>query len=167
MNSSTAVDDLKQISGGTSMLYASDVIYKTAVGTAIAAALNAAGLPIGGTSGATINSGQVVPDLGWLNYRTVGLWLDASLPSKVVNSDAPGLHGHTLNSVTVAGTPLTTAGVNTIPVSKTAPTFVLSVTNGGNFDEFDVVCKVSIKGATRRRTLRSGRPPRARRPAAT
>jgi flagellar basal body-associated protein FliL len=146
MNRSTAVDDVSEITTGTSMLYASDVIYKTSVGTAIAAALNAAGLPIGGTTGVTINTGQVVPDLGWLNHVTVALWLGATVPSKSVNSDAPGLHGHSLNSVSVSGTTLSTATVNTIPVSKQAPTFTLNLTNGGNFNENDVVCKVSIKG---------------------
>ena len=146
MNSSTAVDDVKQITAGTSQLYAADVIYKTFVGTGIAAALNAAGLPVGGTTGATINAGQVVTDLGWLNPKTVAIWLGASVPSTAVNSDQPGLHGHSLNSVTVAGQTLSTTSLNTIRVSKAAPTFTLYLTNGGNFPEYDVVCKVSIKG---------------------
>jgi hypothetical protein len=146
MNSSTAVDDVKQITAGTSQLYAADVIYKTFVGTGIAAGLNAAGLPVGGTTGATINAGQVVTDLGWLNPKTVAIWLGASVPSTAVNSDQPGLHGHSLNSVTVAGQTLSTTSLNTIRVSKAAPTFTLYLTNGGNFPEYDVVCKVSIKG---------------------
>jgi hypothetical protein len=146
MNSSTAVDDVKEITAGTSQLYAADVIYKTFVGTGIAAALNAAGLPVGGTTGATINAAQVVTDLGWLNPKTVAIWLGATVPSTAVNSDQPGLHGHSLNSVTVAGQTLSTTSLNTISVSKAAPTFTLYLTNGGNFPEYDVVCKVSIKG---------------------
>lgn len=146
MNSTTAVDDVKEITAGTSLLYAADVLYKTSVGTAIAAALNAAALPIGGTTGVSISTSQVVPDLGWLNAKTVALWLGAKVPSTAVNSDQPGLHGHSLTSVTVNGQTLTTATLNTVAISKTAPTFTLSLTNGGNFDEFDVLCKVSIKG---------------------
>ncbi len=146
MDKSTAVGDVAEITGGTSMLYASDVIYKTSVGTGIAAALNDAGLPIGGTTGATINSGQVVPDLGWLDAKTVDVWIGATVPSKAVNNDQPGLHGHDLTAVTVDGTALSTAVLNTIPVSTSAPTFDLSLTNGGDFDEYQVVCKVTVKG---------------------
>jgi hypothetical protein len=146
MDKSTAVGDVAEITGGASMLYASDVIYKTFVGTGIAAALNSAGLPIGGTTGATINSGQVVPDLGWLNAKTVDVWIGASVPSKAVNNDQPGLHGHDLTAVSVDGTPLSTVVVNTIPVSTSAPTFVFSLTNGGHFNEYDVVCKITVTG---------------------
>lgn len=156
MNSSTAVDDVKQITTGTSQLYAADVIYKTSVGTAIAAALNAAGLPVGGATGATINASQVVSDLGWMNPTTVALWLGATVPSSDIDNDQPGLHGHSLNSVSVNGqalsaTPLdtlqalSTTSLNTIQ-AKPAPTFTLNLTNGGNFKEYEVVCKVSIKG---------------------
>jgi hypothetical protein len=145
MNKSTAVDDVREITAGTSMLYAADVLYKTSVGTGIAAALNAAGLPIGGTTGVSISSGQVIPDLGWLNYKTVAIWIGATFPSSAVNSDQPGLHGHQLNTVSVAGQTLSTSGVNDVS-DKTAPTFTLNLTNGGAFTEYDVVCKVSIKG---------------------
>jgi hypothetical protein len=145
MNSSTAVDDVKQIATGASLLYAADVIYKTSVGTGIAAALHAADLPVGGTTGAAINSGQVVSDLGWLDPKTVAIWLGATVPSSAVNSDQPGLHGHILNSVSVGETALTTAAVN--PISNaSAPTFTLNLTNGGHFNEYDVVCEISIKG---------------------
>ena len=146
MDKTTAVGDVAEITGGTSMLYASDVIYKTSVGTGIAAALNNAGLPIGGTTGTTINSGQVVPDLGWLDAKTVDIWIGATVPSKAVNNDLPGLHGHSLNSVSVDGTALSTAVLNTVPVSTSAPTFVLYLTNGGHFNEYDVVCKITVTG---------------------
>ena len=146
MNRSTAVDDVKEITAGASLLYAADVIYKASVGTAIAAALHAANLPIGGTTGLSINPGQVVPDLGWLNPTTVALWLGATVPSSAVNSDQPGLHGHSLNSVSLNGQTLSPTSLNTITVSKSAPAFTLYLTNGGQFNEFEVGCKVSIKG---------------------
>jgi hypothetical protein len=145
MNRATAVDDVKQITAGASLLYAADVIYKASVGTGIAAALNAANLPIGGATGATINSGQVVSDLGWLNAKTVAIWLGASVPSSTVNSDQPGLHGHSLNSMTANGTTLVAGSLNTV-AAKPAPTFSLNITNGGDFDEYDVECKVSVVG---------------------
>jgi hypothetical protein len=152
MASGTAVDGVNAIATGTSMLYASDVVYKTSVGTGIAAALNAAGLPIGGTTGASINAGQVVPDLGWLNPTTVAIWLAAPVPSKEVNGDQPGLHGHSLNSVSVGSTVLDPSGTNTIP-DTSAPTFTLSLTNGGLYNEIDVKCRVWIVGGNDSQTV--------------
>ena len=145
VNSSTAVDSVQAITAGASMLYASDVLYKTSVVTGIAEALNAANLPIGGTTGVNINPAQVVSDLGWLNSTSVAIWLSASVPSSKINSDQPGLHGHSLNYVTVNGSQLSTYVSNVVKASP-APTFVLNVTNGGQYNELDVKCKVWIKG---------------------
>jgi hypothetical protein len=144
VSTKTSSDAVYQISVGTSELYGSDVIYKTFVTTGIAKALNGADIPIGGTTGAQINSGQIVPDLGWLNKTFIDEKIGASLPTKVANTAGPGLHGHQLNSVSVGTTELTSS-TNTIPASP-APTFTLSITNGGNTNEYDVECKVSVSG---------------------
>jgi hypothetical protein len=135
------------ISVGTSLLFSSDVFYKTFVTPGIAKALNAAGLPIGGTTGAQINAGQIVTDLGWLQSTFIEEKIGAQLSTSAANANntAPGLHGHSLNYVSVGTTQLTTAGTNTIPASP-APTFTLNVTNGGDFNEYDVGCQVSVKG---------------------
>jgi hypothetical protein len=143
----TSQDAIYAITVGTSLLYASDVLYKTFVTTGIAKALNGANLPIGGPTGAQINAGQILPDLGWLQKTFVSLKIGATLPTKVANTAGPGLHGHSLNYVTVGTTQLDdTEGVtNTVPASP-APTFSLNVTNGGVSPEYQVECKVTIEG---------------------
>jgi CARDB len=148
-NKGTSKDGVRDISVGTSQLYASDVRYKTFVTTGIAAALNGAGIPIGTGAGAQqINPGQLVTDLGWLQstFITEKIGAPVSTTAANVNNAAPGLHGHVLNYVTEDGTQLDPTGTNTIPSSTTAPTFTLNLTNGGNFNEYQVECKVSIEG---------------------
>ncbi len=146
---STSKDGVYDISVGTSMLYGSDVMYKTFVTTDIAAALNDAGIPVGTAAGAQqINPGQLVQDLGWLQSTFITEKIGAPLSTTAanVNNAAPGLHGHVLNYVSEDGTQLDPTGTNTIPASTTAPTFTLNLTNGGNFNEYQVECKVSIEG---------------------
>ena len=144
---STSKDGVYDISVGTSLLYGSDVFYKTFVAPNIAIALNAAGIPIGGTTGAQINSGQIVTDLGWLQSTFISEKIGAQLSTSAANANntGPGLHGHALSYVSVGTTQLTTAGTNTIPASP-APTFTLNVTNGGDYNEYQVGCEVSVKG---------------------
>lgn len=141
----TSAGGVYDISVGTSLLFASDVFYKTFVAPDIAKALHAAGLPIGGPTGAQINPGQIVTDLGWLQSAFIEEKIGAQLSTTAANANntAPGLHGHQLNYVSVGTTQLTTAGTNTIPASP-APTFTLNVTNGGDYNEYDVGCQVSV-----------------------
>ena len=124
------------------MLYASDVLYKDYVATALASALHANGIAVGGANGVTINSGQFVPDVQWLLPSFVASKLHAVLQGSSSNGGkpAPGLHGHTLNSVSVNGTTLQTGSPNTIPV-KPAPTFRLNITNGGQNNETNVTAR--------------------------
>ena len=139
-------DAVYKISLGTSQLYTSDVIYKTIVTPDLAKALNAAGVPIGSGSGQQpINGEQVIPDLGWLDQTWIADKIGAKQSTLAANknNDQPGLHGHTLESVTVDGTTLQAGVTNTIPASK-ARNWVLGVTNGGSFDEFQVGCSVKI-----------------------
>jgi len=143
----TSRDGVYDISVGTSLLFSSDVFYKTFVTPEIAKALNAAGIPIGGTTGAQINSGQIVTDLGWLQPTFIQEKIGARLSTAAANANnaAPGLHGEILNHVSVGTTQLSPTGTNTIPASP-APTFTVNVTDGGNFDEYQVGCTVSVKG---------------------
>jgi hypothetical protein len=61
----------------------------------------------------------------------------------------PGLHGHSLNSVTVNGTTLNPVPANNSTIAASpAPTFTLNFTNSGNFNEYNVKCKVQVKGET-------------------
>ena len=147
LGTSTNRDAITQISVANSRFYGSDVLYKTYVGPEMAAALHSAGIAVGGTNGETINGGQFLPALGWLVPTFIANKLGSRLPSGHVNTAAPGLHGHTLNSVSVGGTQLSPTNPNSVP-SSPAPTFVLSLTNGGQYTEYNVHCKITVAGLT-------------------
>jgi hypothetical protein len=149
-NKQTSKDAVYNISVGTSKLYGSDVIYKSFVATNIAKALNADGIKVGSDAAAgeqPINPGQIIPDLGWLQSSWIADTIGAqqSTAQANQNNDQPGLHGHSLNYVTVDGTQLSPTSTNTIPANN-ARTWVLNVTNGGDFNELDVGCSVTIAG---------------------
>lgn len=145
LGTSTYRDAITQIATATSRFYASDVLYKTYVGPDMAAALHAAGIAVGGANGETINPGQFVPALGWLNPTFIASKLGTRLPSDHTNTAAPGVHGHILNSVSVGPTTLSSSATNTVSATP-APTFVLNLTNGGQFTEYAVKCKVTVVG---------------------
>lgn len=149
LGTSTAASGVEQIAKAGAYFYGSDVLYKGYVATEIARALNGAGIPIGGSSGAPINSGQFLNDLGWLNKSTVAVWIGATLPGNVANTAGPGTHGHQLNFVTANGTQLTNGGTATIPASP-APSFQLNITNSGTNNEYSVKCEVTVKGLSDR-----------------
>jgi hypothetical protein len=138
---------LATIATGTARFYASDVIYKAYAVNEIAAALNGDNLHPGGNSNIQINGGQFLTDLGWLQTSFIGTKLGATSSSAVTtaNESQPGLHGDALNSVSVGANTLSTAGTNTVDGSP-APTFTLSVSNGGAFNEYEVGCTVSVEG---------------------
>jgi hypothetical protein len=135
------------ITKGMYMLSGSDVDYKTFVATDLAQALNKAKIAVGGTSGAQIAAGQILNDLGWTDTKFVGEKIGADLPSSVVNIIVKGaVQGHSLNSVTVGGTPLSESSTNDIPASP-APTFTLNYSTG-TVNEYDVECKVTVQGTS-------------------
>ena len=149
LGNSASKDAVYAIAAEIARLYASDVVYKDYTTKQIAAALHGAGIPVGAPNGQTIAGGQFVPDVDWVTPSFLANELHVSLPSANSGNGkfVPGLHGHSLNSVSVAGTTLQTGSPNPIPASP-APTFTLSLTNGGNFNEFNVVCKVSVSGTS-------------------
>jgi hypothetical protein len=59
---------------------------------------------------------------------------------------APGVHGHSLDSVSVGGTDLSPDSPARIPTSP-PPTFTVSYTNSGENDEKGVKVTVAITGA--------------------
>jgi hypothetical protein len=140
-------DAVRQISRGTSLLYSSDVVYKTLVAPNIAKALNAAGIPAGSEpNGQPINASQVVPDLGWLDQTWIADTIGANLPTKAANAgnDQPNLtHGDQLNYTTVDGQQLANGLSYTIPAAD-AQTWALNVTDGGQTPEDAVGCSVKI-----------------------
>lgn len=144
----TSSDAVSSIATEMARFYASDVLYKDYTAPAIASALHANGIAVGGT----INAGQFVPDVQWLLPSHIAAELKVSLPAAGGGggrTSATGCNpcGHSLNSVSVNGTTLQTGSPNTIP-AKPAPTFRLSITNGGNKNESNVVCKVTVNGTS-------------------
>ncbi len=148
LGNSTSQDAINSIAAEMARLYASDVLYKDYTATAIAGALHAAGIAVGAPNGETIAGGQFVPDVQWMTPSFVATELHVTVPGgRGSTKVAPGLHGHSLNSVSVAGTTLQTGSTNTIPASP-PPTFTLNLTNGGTNNETGVVCKVSVTGTS-------------------
>jgi hypothetical protein len=138
------------IAGGTARFYASDVTYKDYATTEISSALHGDNIPVGTGSGdQIINGGQFLPTLGWLETSFIDTELGVSASSSASgggkNTDQPGLHGDALDAASVGATTLSTAGTNTI-LGSPAPTFTLSVTNGGMFNEYKVGCSVAVEG---------------------
>jgi hypothetical protein len=147
LGTSANKDAINAIAAEMARLYASDVLYKDYTATEIVSALHAAGIDVGGTDGETINGGQFVPDVQWVLPSFVATELHVTLPGAPSGKIAPGLHGHSLDSVSVSGTTLQTGSTNTIP-DKPPPTFTLNFTNGGTNNETNVVCKVSVNGTS-------------------
>jgi len=138
----TSSDAVDAIAAETARFYASDVVYKDYTTTALASALHAADIDVGGS----INPGQFVTDVQWLTPSFIASKLGVSTPgSGKSGKPTPGVHGHSLNSVSVNGTTLQTGSTNTVSI-KPAPVFKLSLTNGGTSNEFNVTCSVSVTG---------------------
>jgi hypothetical protein len=139
-------DAVKQIAGDMANFYSSDLIYKKYVAPALVSALHANDIGVGGTDGAPINAHQFLPSINWLRPNFVAAALNVSLPSTGSGGKvSPGLHGHSLTSVSVGGTTLEPGATNTVAASPT-PTFTIDFENGGASNETDVTCKVSVTG---------------------
>jgi hypothetical protein len=138
-------DAINTIGAEMARFYGSDVVYKDYAVPEMVSALNGSGIAIGGTSGQPIVGRQFLPNIEWLSPSFIAKTLHVSLPNAGTGKIAPGLHGHALNSVKVAGTTLQTGSTNSIPASP-APAFTLNFTNGGVNNETNVVCKVTVNG---------------------
>ena len=142
-------DAVRQIAAEMARFYASDVLYKDYVAPEIVSALHANAIGVGGTNGVRINDRQFLPSIQWLDPSSVATVFNVSLPGATARSGkaSPGLHGHTLNSVSVNGTTLQSGATNSVTASP-PPTFSLAFDNGGVHDETDVTCKVSVTGTS-------------------
>jgi hypothetical protein len=140
--SSTATEaSVNALAAETAKFYGSDVLYKDYALPQIYGALHAAG-----TRFSPIDAGQFLPYVGWVVPSFVASQLQVNIPGAQPTKASPGLHGHSLTSVSVAGTTLQTGSTNTIPASPT-PTFVLNFANGSpTNNEHDVKCKVTVNG---------------------
>lgn len=148
LGTATSQDAVTAIATATARFYASDVLYKLYAASTIAAALHAASIPVGAPNGQEISGRQFLPDVQWLSPSFIASTLHVSLPRGSRHGKlTPGLHGHKLDSVSVSGTTLQTGSTNTLAANP-PPTFTLSYTNGGNNNETNVVCKVTVSGTS-------------------
>ena len=146
LSNSTSKDAVNQIAADMANFYASDVLYKNYTLPLIAGALKEAGIATSGPNAQTFNGQQFLPDVRWLTPSFVANQLHVSIATPG-GKPTPGLHGHSLDSVSVAGTTLQTGSTNTLSASP-APTFTLSFTNGGTNTERNVTCKVSVSNTS-------------------
>jgi hypothetical protein len=139
--SSTATQaSVNALAAEIARFYASDVLYKDYALPQIYAALHAAG-----TRFSPINGDQFLPNVEWVQPSFLASELHVNAPGAQPTKAAPGLHGHSLTSVSVAGTTLQTGATNTIPASP-IPSFTLDFSNGGTNNEHNVKCKVTVNG---------------------
>ncbi len=147
LGTTTSKDAVSAIATDMARFYASDVVYKGYATDEIAAALHAASIGVGGTDGVQIDGGQFLPDIQWLTPTFIAGKLGSQGAATPTGKPAPGLHGHSLDSVSVGGNQLQSGSTNTVPASP-APTFTLSLTNGGTNTETNVICKVTVSGTS-------------------
>lgn len=145
----TSQDAINKIATEMARFYASDVVYKSYTLTRLAAALNSAGISVGGSNGQQMNSGQFLPDVRWLTASFVAkqLHVSFSTPGASNAPPAPGIHGHRLDSCSVGSTTLQAGASATTPASP-PPTFTCQLTNDGQNPETNVTVKISVGGTS-------------------
>ena len=91
---------------------------------------------------------RFLPDLQWVRPTTVARGLQALGTGTAAGPAAPGLHGTSLIGVTAkpGGESLSQSGATDIVISQKLA-FDVTVLNGGENDERDVVVQLSISGA--------------------
>jgi hypothetical protein len=140
--SSTATQaSVNALAAEIARFYASDVLYVDYALPQIIGALHAAG-----TRFSPIDHSQFLPNIEWVQPTFLASELHVNVPGAQPTKAAPGLHGHSLTSVSVAGTTLQTGATNTIAASP-IPTFTLNFANGSpTNNEHNVKCKVAVNG---------------------
>lgn len=134
-------DAVNAIAADMARLYSSDVLYKDYVLPLIVGALNADQIPVGGLNGQQMETGQVLPDVRWMNPTFVASQLHVNGAGNA-KKIAPGDHGHGLNSVSAGGTSLSSSATTMLPAGTTA--FTLNFTNLGQNPETNVVCQLTL-----------------------
>ncbi|HEX3690111.1 MAG TPA: hypothetical protein VHV28_10440 [Solirubrobacteraceae bacterium] len=142
LSSTASAASINALAVETERLYASDVLYKDYALPQIYGALHAAG-----TRFSPINGDQFVPNVEWVSPAFLAQELHVAVAGAQSTKPAPGLHGHSLTSVSANGTTLAPGGTNTVPASP-IPTFTLDFNNGGVNTEHNVKCKVTINGTS-------------------
>lgn len=142
--SSTATQaNVNDVAVQNAKFYASDVLYKNYALPEIYGALHAAG-----TRFSPINGDQFLPNVEWVLPSFVAKELHVNIPGAQGSTKVtPGLHGHSLTSVSVGTNTLQEGATNTVTANP-IPTFTFSFTNGGTNNEHNVKCNVKINGTS-------------------
>ena len=143
LGSAATKDSINELAAQTARFYSSDVVYKDYAVPEIYGAMHAANTRFGG-----LPAGQFLPDYQWVEPAFIASELHVSVPGFApAHPFTPGNHGHGLDSVSVSGVTLQTGSTNTIPANP-PPSFTFNFHNTGAFNEYNVVCKVTITGST-------------------
>lgn len=129
------------IAGDMEIFLASDVIVSQRVVPLIQQALAA-----GGVSGQSTSAGRFLPNLGWLEPKTVAARITGQGGSTSPGAFTPGNHGSSLVGVSVGTNKLTPSETGTLNhISGGAnPTFTVMLQNSGEFPETNVKVDVSV-----------------------
>lgn len=133
------------IAGKLQNFLASDVIFSQRVFPLIRNALTAKGIAVGGT-GEPVPQSRSLTDLGWLNPSFVAGKLGSTGTTGPSGPVAPGIHGHSLESVSVGNITLQPGGNNRVPAAP-LPVFAVKFANGGDNDETNVRIRLRISAA--------------------
>jgi hypothetical protein len=142
---------INEIAGQMQVFLASDVIYETRVVPFIRSALDNNEL-----GGQDIRPSRFLPSQSWLSPQTIATVLDQQLTSggrATGQPTGPGLHGTGLQSTAYGDITLQPGtAVNHLTYTP-GQDFVVSFTNQGDNDEFDIKVTVRIQSGTQQTTL--------------
>jgi hypothetical protein len=135
------------IAGDMEIFLASDVIWSQRVVPLVQQALKD-----GGVSGQSTTASRFVPNLGWLEQKTV-LARIGGRGSSSSGPVAPGTHGHSLVGVSVGTNKLAPSPTLNHVSGGANPTFTVTVENAGSNPETNV--KVDVSVTSEGRTLKA------------
>ena len=141
---------INEIAGQMQVFLASDVIYQTRVVPFIRSAL--ASNEIGGQP---ISASRFMPNQSWLSPETVAKALNQQLTSGGGTNGqptGPGLHGTGLQSTAYGDTTLQPDATNRLTYTP-GQNFVVTFTNQGENDEFDIKVTVRISAGAQQVSL--------------
>ncbi len=154
-NAQSVETALSQIAGQMQQFLASDVIYSQRTAPYIADALRSADIE------PRVKLSRFLPSLGWLDPDAVAGRLGSQRAGGGKGADpnpTPGLHGHSLTSVSVGPKALQPGEVPNRVSARPAPAFIVKFSNGGDSDESEVVVTARLsspsgKPISRKKTL--------------
>lgn len=128
------------IAGDMEIFLASDVIFSQRVAPLIQQSLKA-----GGVSGQSTSSSRFLPNIGWLEPKTVAARITGQGSTATAGGPVqPGHHGHVLKGVSVGTAKLEASPTINHVSGGGNPTFTVAVENDGEFSETNVKVEVTV-----------------------